>query len=272
MGDPSYLHRGLIGAAGLLLFFALTTFAQETSPESSRGWSGGFPEDWKGQWPLLKGIDFGEENLSVLHGAVGDPAYYLRVKYPRGSWSPKATREAGLPVGGVQFYSPVCGTGVDEATLSYSLRFSNQFPFGKGGKLPGLYGGKGNTGGKIPNGTDGFSTRFMWVQNGAGVIYPYLPTSVRVGSTFGRGTFYFKPGIWHRLEQHVRLNTPGSDNGEIDVVLDGKPVFQQAGLRFRDVSSLKINGILFSTFFGGADESWAAASDCFIDFADFTVR
>jgi hypothetical protein len=235
-------------------------------------WSGDFTGDWKSRWPMQNGINFGEENLTVLHGAAGEPASYLRVKYPRGSWSPKATKEAGLPVGGAQFYGPVCGVGVDEATLSYALRFSDHFPFVRGGKLPGLYGGKGNTGGKIPNGEDGFSTRFMWVQNGAGVLYPYLPTSVRVGSTFGRGTFYFTPGVWQRLEQHVRLNTPGSSDGEIDVSLDGKPILQKKGLRFRDIPELKINGILFSTFFGGADASWAATSDCYIDFADFTVR
>jgi hypothetical protein len=221
---------------------------------------------------MRNGNNFGAENLTVLHGGAGEPASYLRVKYPRGSWSPKATREAGRPVGGAQFYSPVCGAGVDEATLSYSLRFSPGFPFVKGGKLPGLYGGKGNTGGKIPNGADGFSTRFMWVQNGAGVLYPYLPTSVRVGSTFGRGSFYFHPGTWQRLEQHVRLNTPGASDGEIDVTLDGAVVLRQSGLRFRDIPSLKINGILFSTFFGGADASWAAPSDCFIDFANFTVQ
>lgn len=256
----------------LLLLSAIPAIVHGADTPVPAIWSGGFSGDWKAHWPMRNGINFGEENLSVLQGAAGEPAWYLRVKYPRGSWSPQATRKAGLPVGGAQFYSPVCGAGLDEATLSYSLRFSDHFPFVKGGKLPGLYGGKGNTGGKIPTGEDGFSTRFMWVQEGAGVIYPYLPTSIRVGSTYGRGTFYFKPGVWQRLEQHVKLNTPGASDGEIDVILDGKPVFQKQGLRFRDVPALKIDGILFSTFFGGADASWAAPSDCYVDFADFTVH
>lgn len=256
----------------LLLLGFLPSIIRGADAPSHVLWAGDFTDDWKAHWPMEHGINFGEDNLTVLPGGAGEPSSYLRVKYPCGSWSPKATKAAGLPVGGAQFYSSVCGAGLDEATLSYSLRFSDHFPFVKGGKLPGLYGGKGNTGGKIPNGEDGFSTRFMWVQNGAGVLYPYLPTSIRVGSTFGRGTFYFKPGTWQRLEQHVRLNTPGLSDGEIDVSLDGQPVLQTKGLRFRDIPGLKINGILFSTFFGGADASWAATSDCYIDFADFTVR
>jgi hypothetical protein len=50
--------------------------------------------------------------------------------------------------------------------LSYYVRFSENFDFVKGGKLPGLFGGVGNSGGEIPDGTDGFSTRFMWRRNG----------------------------------------------------------------------------------------------------------
>jgi hypothetical protein len=169
----------------------------------------------------------------------------------------------GLPVGGTQFYSPIYDLGVNEAVLSYTLRFSNNFSFNKGGKLPGLYGGVGNTGGKIPNG-----------QDGAGVAYAYLPTSERVGTTYGRGSFFFKPGVWHRLEQEqrVKLDTRGLDDGEIDIRFDGQSVLQQKGLRFRDISTLKINGILFSTFFGGSDSSWATLSDCYIDFADFSIH
>jgi hypothetical protein len=259
-------NHGLSPLLPMLGYLLVMGISSAATPQT---WTGDFSGDWKQRWPFKNGINFGADNFTVITGEAGSPSAFLRVRFPQGSWSPKATKAAGEPVGGAQFSNPICKA--DEATLSYSLRFSPGFPFNKGGKLPGLYGGKGNTGGKIPTGTDGFSTRFMWVQNGAGVIYPYLPTSIRVGSTFGRGKFYFQPGVWHRLQQHVRLNTPGASDGEIDVSLDGKPVLQTTGLLFRTVPTLQINGVLFSTFFGGADASWAAPTECVIDFADFTV-
>lgn len=55
--------------------------------------------------------------------------------------------------------------------LSYELAFDAGFDWVKGGKLPGLRGGPnpdGCSGGNEPNGTDCFSTRLMWRQNGAG--------------------------------------------------------------------------------------------------------
>lgn len=73
--------------------------------------------------------------------------------------------------------------------LSYAVRFSSNFNFVLGGKLPGLYGGIGNTGGNIPDGTDGFSTRYMWGRNGVGEVYAYLPTSQQYGTGIGRGNW-----------------------------------------------------------------------------------
>ncbi|WP_181449171.1 polysaccharide lyase [Nonomuraea aridisoli] len=42
-------------------------------------------------------------------------------------------------------------------------------------------------GGRIPDGTNGLSTRFMWRANGAGEVYAYLPTSREHGTSLGRG-------------------------------------------------------------------------------------
>ncbi|NJN86911.1 MAG: polysaccharide lyase [Leptolyngbyaceae cyanobacterium SL_7_1] len=137
--------------------------------------------------------------------------------------------------------------------------------------MPGIYGGNAPSGGKIPNGTDGFSTRFMWRSGGKGEVYAYLPTSTSYGTSIGNGAWSFKTGVWHRLEQQVVLNNPGQDNGMIRVWLDGNQVWQQTGLRFRTADSLKINGIFFSTFFGGGDLSWATPADVSIDFANFSV-
>ena len=56
----------------------------------------------------------------------------------------------------------------------------HRIDFVKGGKLPGLFGGEGNTGGGIPTGMDGFSARMMWRGSGRVVQYVYYPDQVHV--------------------------------------------------------------------------------------------
>ena len=57
--------------------------------------------------------------------------------------------------------------GYEAVEVSYRVKFGPKFDFVRGGKLPGLFGGKGNTGGNKPNGTDGFSARLHWRTNGS---------------------------------------------------------------------------------------------------------
>ena len=137
--------------------------------------------------------------------------------------------------------------------------------------MPGLYGGRVISGGHIPDGTSGFSTRFMWRSGGAGELYAYLPTSQTWGTSLGAGTFHFHPGRWHCLEQEIALNTPGRADGVARVWLDDRPVLATNGLTFRSVATLRIEGVFFSTFFGGHDASWAPPADTTADFADFAL-
>ena len=78
-------------------------------------------------------------------------------------------------------------------------------------------------------------------------------------------------GKWHHLEQTVTLNETGQEDGRIQVWLDGKSVLDQVDLRFRTTDDLKVDGVFFSTFFGGGNPSWATPKDTHIDFADFSV-
>jgi hypothetical protein len=217
-----------------------------------------------GSWGL-------DSNMSVISEPGSPFPKFLRVRYPKGSASPAATRKEGAPIGGGQFYSTEGIPSYDSLKLSYYVRFARNFDFVKGGKLPGLFGGKITSGGRIPDGTNGFSTRFMWRRGGAGEAYLYLPTSTDYGTSYGRGNWFFQPGVWHHLEQRVVLNQPGTANGSIQVWMDGKSVLNQQNLTFRTKDSLKIEGIFFSTFFGGNDTSWASSRDTYIDFADFSL-
>ncbi|MBC7971931.1 MAG: heparin lyase I family protein [Verrucomicrobia bacterium] len=245
--------------------------ASARSVAAKRLWSGdlsGF--DWRSQWYLLKQSSWGWENVTI----IDDPefSHVLRVRYPAGSASPTVHRETGAPLGGAQFYASLNLPPQDSLRLSYYVRFSEGFDFVKGGKLPGLFGGTATSGGDNPDGANGFSTRFMWRREGQGEVYAYLPNSTNYGTSIGRGNWHFIPGTWHHLEQQVDLNHPEKGDGRVQVWLDGKKVLDQSRLQFRTTETLKIEGIFFSTFFGGNDSSWATPKDITVDFANFSVE
>ena len=235
-------------------------------------WSNGFEGTnfWR-RWSVLKRGSWGLQNTKVIKDYSGKFSRVLRVRYPAGSASPTVTDSKGAPQGGSQVFANLGIPPKDSLRLSYYVRFSKDFDFVKGGKLPGLFGGTVNNGRKIPDGTNGFSTRYMWRKNGAGEVYAYLPSSREHGTSIGRGNWQFQPGTWHHLEQVVVLNQPGKANGQIQVWLDGKKVLTENALTFRTTNALKIEGILFSTFFGGGDSSWATPKNVYVDFANFSV-
>ena len=235
-------------------------------------WSDGFhTNDWMQHWSVRKNGDWGLKNITVRATPSDQFSNVLRVRYPANSASPMVARKTGAPVGGAQFFADLGMQPQNALRLSYYLRFSKDFNFVKGGKLPGLFGGTATDGREIPDGTNGFSTRYMWRKNGDGEVYAYLPTSSEHGTSIGRGNWRFKPGTWHHVEQEVILNQPGKKDGRIRVWVDGKQVLAEDKVTFRSTDKLKIEGIFFSTFFGGGTPAWATPKDVYVDFADFSV-
>lgn len=210
---------------------------------------------------------FGFDSAQLIATPDAPGGSMLRVAYPAGS----ASRRADGEDGGLQAYLTSADGPRDELYLQYYVRFPAGFDFVKGGKLPGLYGGTVTSGQTIPDGTDGFSTRYMWRDGGDGEVYAYLPTSEVHGTSLGRGCWFFPTNQWVAVEQRVKLNTPGASDGEVTVWQDGRQVFTQRGMTYRTTDQLKIDGLFFSTFFGGGDESWASPVDQYADFAGFTL-
>ena len=87
----------------------------------------------------------------------------------------------------------------------------------------------------------------------------------------GCGNWTWQPGKWTKVQETVHLNTPGQANGYITVYINGVPALDAVGLTFRTVSSLQINGLYLSTFFGGSDKTWATPQTQYVDFAGFGV-
>ena len=163
--------------------------------------------------------------------------------------------------------------------VQFDVMFKKGFGFARGGKLPGLFGGKGNTGGDKPTGKDGFSARMMWREDGRAVQYLYYPDQPdRYGhqipwtdQTTGK-QIKFKPGQWHTVVHQLAINTPKENDGALRAFFDGKVVLDIDNLRFRDTDNFAIDGFLFSTFFGGGDASWQTTAEEILFFDNFQIR
>ena len=231
--------------------------------------SGFESESWFSSWGLAWGPEPSDQG-SIVMGSEALERRSLRVKYPKGTFS------SG---GGLQSLTDFGKLGLEPREsiyLRYYVRFEPGFDFVKGGKLPGLAGGKGNTGGHKPSGTDGWSARAMWRADGKIVQYVYHPGQPGdYGEdfewNFGGCPRFFKPGRWYCLETYVQMNTPGKKDGVIRSWLDGEMALEIIHLRFRDVDSIKIDKLYFETFFGGGDASWATPRDQFAYFDDFVL-
>lgn len=231
---------------------------------------GGFEsQPWSQAW----GMAWGPEpagNASLVTGPEALDGHSLRVKYPQGAFS------GG---GGLQFLSDFSKLSIapqESLYLRYYLRFDPGFDFVKGGKLPGLAGGAGNTGGHKPNGKDGWSARIMWRADGKIVQYVYYPDqATEYGDDFvwdeGGCPRYFRPGRWYCVETYVQLNTPGRKDGIIRSWLNGEKALEVTDLRFRDVPEIKIDKLEFETFFGGGDASWATPRDQYSEFDNLVM-
>ncbi len=146
------------------------------------------------------------------------------------------------------------------------------FDFVKGGKLPGLFGGDAPRGCVADDKVSGFSSRLMWRTGGAGELYLYAPgRETACGQSIGRGTWTFTPGAWTSIVERVTANTPGSADGSIEVWVDGHLVVDAKGLTLATGPAATVDGLLFATFFGGSDASWATPHDQTADFADITL-
>ncbi len=225
-------------------------------------------EQWKADWPGCVYEDgVKEQHLSLVITDAG-PAF--RVDY--------ATGEIGPEEGGVGWRYPIART--DSAEVSYTLTFSQDFDWVKGGKLPGLCGGPESvTGGNPANGKNGFSARLMWRADGQGEAYVYhMHQPGNYGESFAfPSDFTFPTAASVSVRLRVALNTPGQRDGTLDVWIatpdtqTERHVLSRSDMQWRSDPSIAIDGLLFETFHGGGDKSWAPRRRSFTLFGDIMV-
>jgi hypothetical protein len=166
---------------------------------------------------------------------------------------------------------------VESAALSYKVFFQDGFDFVKGGKLPGLAGGTGNTGGLVPNGYDGWSVRFMFKEHGRICAYLY---HVGMKDKFGSKEFLkhegedisLNTGSWNKIILTIKMNNPETGEGKVFCNVNGTDVLALNSVCFRKTESLKTDHLLFSCFMGGDDPSYAPKQDQFLMFKDFKIE
>ena len=158
--------------------------------------------------------------------------------------------------------------GYDRVYVRWYAKFAEDFDQGRSMHWCGLRGcrtDKPRTGfgraGERPDGTDRFTTSIEPVRSSAeqppGEIcfYTYWP-DMKVSSD-GRywgnrlkpdKPFVVRRGRWYCFELMVKLNEPGEKNGEQALWIDGKKLFHQHGIRWRDSDILKLNLFKFGLY------------------------
>lgn len=166
------------------------------------------------------------------------------------------------------------GSEPEEIYFRYYLRFGNDWDPRRGGKLPGIGGtyGRAGWGGRPSNGRNGWSARgqFKGQQDGKtpiGFYCYHADMRGRYGSAWiwqKDKLGYLENNRWYCIEQYVKMNTPGRNDGILRGWVDGKLAFDKTDVRMRDVPALRIECIWINIYHGG---TWSAQSDdhLFID-------
>lgn len=257
-------------ALPLLVLFAgpLTAGADLPVTVSISGKQGTYSvAQWKTDWP---GCEFegGVKDGRVVVGEEGGKKW-LRVNFAVGQIGPEQ--------GGAGWRWPFGRQ--EQAELRYTLRFSPDFDFVKGGKLPGLCGGPENvSGGRPADGKNGFSARLMWRKDGRGEAYVYHKNQKgNYGDSFAfPEDFRFPTNEPVTVRLAVGMNTPGKKDGTLRVWITltrgtETRVVEKTDMEWRTVDSFGVDGLYFETFHGGGDKSWAPTRPCFVEFTEMGV-
>ncbi|XP_046585514.1 uncharacterized protein LOC124292468 [Haliotis rubra] len=202
---------------------------------------------WRGNWNLDSTTYRGQESVSAEPNPDGSTYKVSAISLSQGSY--------GLTdlFSGSEFYSAPLEPR-ECLTLVYKVWFEDNFDFAYGGKLPGLYGGGVNcTAGGDP-GKDCFTSRFIW-------------------RTGGGGSFQFQTGTWYTIQQTVRLNTPGQADGYVRIAVGGVgKVYDVSNVVIRESPDVKVDGILFSNYFGGTSSCSGSPVDTHAYFRYFVLK
>ena len=263
-----YKHSCVLCCASLLLCCFAAKAHSQTSPlvlavDFEKSNEGVYQaSEVAADWPNLSWQNLADR-AGIIDSHEAEFNKVLKIFYPQGSVGPSQ--------GGGQFLQAI--VPAKELWLSYQVKFAENFDFRLGGKLPGLTsGGAKYSGGTIPKLGQGWSARYMWRKNGEAIIYLYhmkMPGSW--GEDLALEGARFKPGQWHTLVQHIRVNEMNKADGVLEVWVDGKKRLSRSDIEFRGQPQALIDSFYFSTFHGGNTPEWAPKQDTTAYFDNFII-
>ncbi len=172
--------------------------------------------------------------------------------------------------------------------LQYRVQFESGFDFtppsggSNGGKLPGLAGGDGNTGGDPGWDGDGWSARLMWrgdrtSSSSTARLYAYVYHKDQP-KTYGQYVdtgFDVSAGDWYTVRLYVGMNTGDNKDGRLRVWLkedSSQPGFgssrvSRSNIRWMD-NGHEVDEALIQVFNGGGTSKWDLTTASFIRIDD----
>ncbi|WP_333609507.1 polysaccharide lyase, partial [Arsukibacterium sp.] len=164
------------------------------------------------------------------------------------------------------FTQKLLGAEPDSLFFEYDLYLAKNWLQGEGGgKFPGFAGtyGRAGWGGRKADGTNGWSARGQFLSaissddqlKGLTPLGSYLYLN---GSNQSHGEVHpwrqhsskLTRERWYKISQQLTLNTPGKNDGELQVWVDEKLVLHRSDLNFRTVPELKIERLWFNFYHG----------------------
>ncbi len=144
----------------------------------------------------------------------------------------------------------------------YYLYFDEDWD-GRHGKLPGFGGtyGVAGWGGRPVNGTDGWSARgsFKGLPDGKVRLATYC-YHAEMNKDYGYGDVWewdikqrgrIDKSRWYCIEQFLRLNSPGMNDGVMLAWVDAEVAFKKTDILFRKSKNLRIENVWLNVYHGG---------------------
>jgi hypothetical protein len=215
--------------------------------------------DWGDEWTY-------GSSATTLQLVTSDPAglfipfqgQALRSKIPAGA-------NTGMNMG--FDFADELGYEPEEIFFRYNLRFAEDWETIDGGKLPGISGtyGVAGWGGRPSDGTNGWSARgtFHLIPPDGNPFEQSVPIGNYVYHADMTGQYgdvdlwqvgyrgILEKNRWYSVEQYLRMNTPGQNDGILRAWVDGRLAYERTDWRWRDIDALKIERIWMNVYHGG---------------------
>ncbi|MDF2177298.1 disaggregatase related repeat-containing protein [Aliiglaciecola sp. CAU 1673] len=272
------------GSSVVGVFAANPTYVEYQPNERGYGFSADYPNDYDIHTDsrVLLSSNFEQGNWGNQWSSGTDRETLSRVsENPEEKFVPLLGKalQAQLPQGELTamnlyyMFKEELGYEPEEVYLRYHIRFGDKWQTVDGGKLPGIagiYDGgslEGGWGGRTSNGNNGWSARgiFREVVQGNNPLQGRVPVGTYLyhadmegpyGDVLawdGKGIGALQKNRWYAIEQHIKLNTPGENDGVFRAWIDGVPAYELTNLKFRNQGKddIKIDRIWMNIYHGG---------------------